>query len=105
MHSRALAARLEFMACVAEGAPYVARGLLLAHRFEHLRVDEDENTNRRETQRILERLKAANEANPDCPGAVSLRNRNFIRKVICPTGVVPQPRYCGAFVAQTPSRN
>ena len=35
-HNKALAARLEAIACVAEGAPYVARGLLRAGRFDRL---------------------------------------------------------------------
>ena len=60
----ALANRLEYIACAAEGAPYVARGLFAAKRFEALGD---------EGQAVAERLAAASQTkDANCPGASGL---------------------------------
>ncbi|KRQ07634.1 hypothetical protein AOQ73_12315 [Bradyrhizobium pachyrhizi] len=75
-HERALAARLESIACVAEGAPYVARRLLRAGRFDHLY--ESKGTNEQEKRRIFERLKnASSGGDPTCLGAEGLVDDDF----------------------------
>jgi hypothetical protein len=56
-HAKALTARLEAIACVGEGAPYVARGLLRAGRFDRLYADKAKNDSERSG--ILERFRAA----------------------------------------------
>ncbi len=75
-HDEALAARLESIACVAEGAPYVARGLLRAGRFGQLAgMDEKSKVHR---QRIVAHLKAASDGSDDkCLGAKGLREEDF----------------------------
>lgn len=75
-HDRALAARLESIACVAEGAPYVARQLLRAGRFNHLYETKD--ANEQERGRIFERLKkASGGGDPACLGAEGLGDDDF----------------------------
>jgi hypothetical protein len=77
-HNKALAARLEAIACVAEGAPYVARGLLRAGRFD--RLYENKETSRSENFRILERLrKASGGGDPSCLGAKGLVITDFVK--------------------------
>jgi uncharacterized protein YjbI with pentapeptide repeats len=85
-HDTALAARLESIACVGEGAPYVARGLLQAGRFDLLPVnekmnDEEKGRIKRINERnlgILERLKhASKNGASNCPGAIGLVEEDF----------------------------
>lgn len=85
-HAKALAARLEHIACVAEGAPYVARGLLRAGRFALLAVDEKANEEKKARIKrinernlgILDRLrKASGVADRTCPGAIGLVEADF----------------------------
>jgi hypothetical protein len=73
--NEALAARLESIACVAEGAPYVARGLLFAGRFDRLGETKAQN---KVKKRIVARLKAASDgSDPNCLGAKGLRENDF----------------------------
>lgn len=65
----ALAQRLKDIACVAEGAPYVARGLLLAQRFADLGED---------GAAVIAQLKSAARAGGvGCPGTEGLVERDF----------------------------
>jgi uncharacterized protein YjbI with pentapeptide repeats len=78
-HESALAARLEFIACVAENAPYVARGLLLARRFD--RLYEGKEAAEREKQRIYERFRnESGGGNAGCPGTRGLVEADFIAR-------------------------
>jgi hypothetical protein len=75
-HDKALIARLESIACVADGAPFVARGLLLTGRFDKLY--ENNQANEQEKRRIVERLKTASAGgNPTCLGAQGLLDEDF----------------------------
>jgi hypothetical protein len=69
-HDKARAARLESIACVAEGAPYVARRLLLDRRFDGLY--ESKETSEKERSRIIERLRKAGGGDPPCLGTEGL---------------------------------
>jgi hypothetical protein len=74
-HEKALAARLESIACVAEGAPYVARGLLGARRFYHPYASKEANE---QQSRSFDRLKnARGGGDPACLGAVGLVEGDF----------------------------
>jgi hypothetical protein len=88
-HDEALAARLEFIACVAEGAPYVARGLLRAGRFDAVPIgagmDEAEKERIKQVNarnaRILDRLhKASDGSDKDCLGAKALDRDEIARR-------------------------
>jgi uncharacterized protein YjbI with pentapeptide repeats len=75
-HDEALANRLESIACVAEGAPYVARSLLRAGRFDWNDKTEEQIKARR--QRFVARLKAASGGSDlTCLGARGLRESDF----------------------------
>jgi uncharacterized protein YjbI with pentapeptide repeats len=75
-HEEALAERLTSIACVAEGGPHVARGLLQAKRFHLISLYKENNE--REGRKALERLKSAsNGGDPTCPGAVGLNQADF----------------------------
>jgi hypothetical protein len=70
-HDRAIAERLESIACVADGAPYVALGLLRAKRFDG--IYENKEANEKEKMRIFARLKkGAHEDDKTCTGAVGI---------------------------------
>jgi hypothetical protein len=75
-HDNALAARLEAIACVADGAPYVARGLLRTRRFD--RLEENKAKSEIKQKRIFERLrKASDGGDKSCLGATGLTIADF----------------------------
>ena len=85
-HSKAFSERLEHIACVAEGAPHVARGLLRAGRFQQFRSEaETDNAKKARLERvnernraIVKRLEKASKAYDDgCRGAIGLVEADF----------------------------
>jgi hypothetical protein len=95
-HEKALAARLESIACVAEGAPYVARGLLRAGRFHDLY--ESNEVNEREKARFFERLRNAF-GGGDLP---ALAQKASLRTI---SGPLPGERMSQVLVLVTPKRD
>jgi hypothetical protein len=64
------------MACVEDGAPYVARGLLQARRFD--RLDENEEISEKQKNGVLARLrKASDGGDASCLGAKGLVIADF----------------------------
>jgi uncharacterized protein YjbI with pentapeptide repeats len=70
-HDKAMAERLEWIACVADGAPYVALGLLRAKRFDD--IYEKKEVNEEEKARIFARLRrGAHGDDKSCSGTIGL---------------------------------
>lgn len=77
-HEDALAGRLEYIACVAEGAPYVARHVV--RRLQRAQRSDPVNTGiaNEQINRAVERIRVARTgSDPGCPGAVGLGDYDF----------------------------
>ena len=87
-HDHAMAQRLEEIACIEQGAPFVARGLIRSGRFDDLQPSEKSNVEEKARAEKLNRLnsdireklrKASVENGAGCPGARGLAADDFRR--------------------------